>query len=258
MRESLRYLVVGDTIIDEDICLNAAGLSLESPTLKTTYSSGQLNYGGAANVARLLKGFDRNVTFLTSDSSTSAVILEDQFGLYVENYFQGKPNTKSRYWVTHGDATYKYLQINNVNDEDSVSPLIDIDLSSYDIIALADYRCGFITEAFINQCLDAGKITYASSQVSSRASNYYKYENFDYIVCNEHESKLITRDENVCVTKGNKGCTMNGVDYLPYPVKNPLNTIGAGDCFYAALLATGDPDFANKKASEFVASDLHE
>ena len=122
MRESLRYLVVGDTIIDEDICLNAAGLSLESPTLKTTYSSGQLNYGGAANVARLLKGFDRNVTFLTSVSSTSAVILEDQFGLYVENYFQGKPNTKSRYWVTHGDATYKYLQINNVNDEDSVSP----------------------------------------------------------------------------------------------------------------------------------------
>ena len=115
-----------------------------------------------------------------------------------------------------------------------------------------------LTEAFINQCLDAGKITYASSQVSSRASNYYKYENFDYIVCNEHESKLITRDENVCVTKGNKGCTMNGVDYLPYPVKNPLNTIGAGDCFYAALLATGDPDFANKKASEFVASEVYE
>ena len=48
MRESLKYLVVGDTIIDEDVYCKAAGLSLESPTLKTTYNMRRVNYGGAA------------------------------------------------------------------------------------------------------------------------------------------------------------------------------------------------------------------
>ena len=36
------------------------------------------------------------------------------------------------------------------------------------------------------------------------------------------------------------------------------NIIGAGDCFYAALLATGDPDFANMKAAEYVESEVYE
>ncbi len=36
MRENLKYLIVGDTIIDETVELKASGLSLESPTLKTT------------------------------------------------------------------------------------------------------------------------------------------------------------------------------------------------------------------------------
>ena len=43
MREDLKYLVVGDTIIDEDIFLKAAGISLESPTLKTTYTTNKIN-----------------------------------------------------------------------------------------------------------------------------------------------------------------------------------------------------------------------
>ena len=63
MREGLKYLVVGDTILDEDIYLKAVGLSLESPTIKTTYDSKRINYGGAANVARFLKKFDKKSFF---------------------------------------------------------------------------------------------------------------------------------------------------------------------------------------------------
>jgi fructose-1-phosphate kinase PfkB-like protein len=55
---------------------------------------------------------------------------------------------------------------------------------------------------------------------------------------------------------GAEGCVMNGVKHSITPVKDPINTIGAGDCFYAALLATGDPNFANKKASEYVSNNI--
>ena len=68
MREDLKFLIVGDTIIDEDIFLIASGISLETPTMKTVYDTNRVKYGGAANVARRLADYDLDVTFLTSIS----------------------------------------------------------------------------------------------------------------------------------------------------------------------------------------------
>ena len=46
MREDLKFLIVGDTIIDEDIFLIASGISLETPTMKTVYDTNRVKYGG--------------------------------------------------------------------------------------------------------------------------------------------------------------------------------------------------------------------
>ena len=66
MRENLKYLIVGDTIIDETIELKVCGLSLESPTIKTVPDNHFFDYGGAANVAKFLAQEGRDVTFATS------------------------------------------------------------------------------------------------------------------------------------------------------------------------------------------------
>ena len=256
MREKLKFLIVGDTIVDQNIYLKASGLSLESPTLKTVYDYTKTNYGGAANVAKFLSNLGRDVTFLTSLSEEHVFVLEQKNpNLTVVNFYQGNNNIKSRYWVHHGDETYKYLQVNNVNSEFSHSSLFDYDVSDFDIIAFADYRCGFITDSFIFNCVNSGKITYASSQISNSSSNYDRYFYIDYIVCNENESRYVDRKTNVCITLGSRGCSMDGVTYSAPPVKKVINTIGAGDCFYASLLATGNPDFANQQASKYVSSD---
>jgi bifunctional ADP-heptose synthase (sugar kinase/adenylyltransferase) len=257
MRENLKYLVVGDTIIDENIYLTAIGLSLESPTIKTNIKNKVFDFGGAANVAKYLKKFGVNVTFATSMCDSYCEMFETFYQVPVKNFYQGNDNIKSRYWISHGDETYKHLQINDVNPESSPSMLELFDVDEYDIIAFSDYRCGFITETFIKHVTDSGKITYSSSQISIHQPNYDRYWEVDYFVCNQNESKYIDRKTNICITKGELGCTMNGIDYKGYPVK-VANTIGAGDCFYAALLASGDPDFANKKASEYVETPLYE
>ena len=256
MREDLKFLIVGDTIIDEDIFLIASGLSLETPTLKTVYDTNRVKYGGAANVARRLADYDLDVTFLTSVSEEHINPISST-GAKILNFYQGKNNTKTRYWVSHGDSTYKYLQINNVNDE-NVHPLIDVNLSDYDIVAFSDYRCGLITESFIDTCTNHKDVdTYASSQISSRDSNYHLYGNIDYIVCNEKESQSVDRDINLCVTKGERGCSFNGTDYQGFEVKDVVSTMGAGDAFYAAFLASGDPEFANIEASDFIESQTY-
>lgn len=258
MRKNLKYLIVGDTIIDETIDLQVIGLSLESPTIKTTIKEENYNFGGAANVAKFLRQFDRDVTFVTSMTDRDCDTFELYYQLPVKNFFQGKNNKKTRYWINHGDSRYNHLQVNDVNEEFSRSFLENFDISQYDIIAFADYRCGLITDSFIKYATESGKITYASSQISSRSSNYDRYSGIDYIVCNQEEAKSVDRTTNICITKGANGCTMNGIDYPATPVKNVVNTIGAGDCFYAALLATGDPSFANQSAAEFVSKSLNE
>jgi len=256
MRENLKYLVVGDTILDETIELEACGLSLESPTIKTSLVTRMTDYGGAANVAKYLSKFGRNVTFATSMSYEMGKIFEEQYGVKVLNYFQGKNNKKTRYWVSHGDSRYKHLQINDVNGESSVSVLENFDLNEYDVIAFSDYRCGFIKESFVSHVANNAKITYAASQVSSKEHNYGMYFDMDYIVCNEYESQFTDRITNICVTLGSRGCMVNGVKYFTDAVDKPINTIGAGDCFYAALLATGDPHFANKRAFDYVSNNI--
>ena len=135
MRENLKYLIVGDTIIDESIYLNAVGLSLESPTMKTTIKNRMFDFGGAANVAKGLKKFGNNVTFVTSMKEEYCQTFESYYEIPVKNFYQGNDNTKSRYWITHGDETYKYLQINDTNPELSSSTLELFDISEYDIIA---------------------------------------------------------------------------------------------------------------------------
>ena len=99
--------------------------------------------------------------------------------------------------------------------------------------------------------------TYASSQISSRESNYSLYEEVDYIVCNEKESKSVDRDYDICITKGSKGCSLNGTEYPVFELENIVSTMGAGDAFYAAFLASGDPEFANAEACNFIESQTY-
>ena len=249
----MRYLIVGDTIIDENIYLKAIGLSLETPTLKTEFKNRDIVFGGASNVAIHLTEMDKEVTLLTSISNERLRIIKRKYpNLNIINFFQGMDNIKTRYWVSHGDSEYKYLQVNSTNDESTDSKLIGIDFDSFDVIAFSDYRCGLIKPSFIKECLLSGKKSYASSQVSTRLSNYDKYTNVDIIVCNQKESETFKRHKDVCITMGSKGCKFNDKYYPTKVVKNTNNTIGAGDIFYAAFLATEDPNEANKIASNYL------
>ena len=64
--ESKKILIVGDTIVDRNIYLEAIGLSLESPTLKTSLIKEDIKFGGAANVAKYASLLGAEVTFITS------------------------------------------------------------------------------------------------------------------------------------------------------------------------------------------------
>ena len=253
MKNKKKILVIGDTIIDENIFLKAIGISLESPTMKTKLINKTFSFGGAANVAKFASKFGSDVTFLSSISKKYLNRFElDNKKIRLINFETGKNNIKSRFWISNGDSTYKYLQINDVNEQSNNFNFDELKVDEFDLIAFSDYRCGLINTKLIEKCVASGKVTYASSQISSKKSNYHLYKKITKIVCNENEASFVDRDKNICITLGNKGCIYDNKHYPSYKLDNVSNSIGAGDCFYAALLSSEDPDFANKSASKFL------
>ena len=270
-----KVFVAGDTIIDKHVYLTASGLSLESPTMKTNYNREIVSYGGAANVAKHLSLLCGDVTFFTSFGSESLLkAFKKKYNINVINKQAAAPNMKTRYWIERGDSTYKYLQVNDTNSEIEAYDVGAMDFQYYNVVAISDYRCGLIQENLINYT--KGHVSnYAASQVSSKKNNFEKFSGFRNFVMNRSEAELYCKEmgdlityqhfqnlntEAVYVTAGSDGCFVYNENmdlrYLPSP-KKVKNTIGAGDAFYAGLLASsGDVDFANRWAGYYVSTDI--
>jgi len=251
-----RILVVGDTIIDKDVELRAIGLSLESPTLKTESTAERINFGGAANVAKYSHKFGLDVTFATTMSTENEAAFLSRYSLSLFNLDSNIENTKSRFYISHGDERYKYLQVNHTNRKE-LDLELNLDLNEFDIIAFSDYRCGLISNAMISNSIKSKAKTFGASQTSNKKSNFERYIDLDYLVCNKNESKSFKRRRNVLISQGKNGCKLNSISYPAVHVQNPKNLIGAGDCFYAAFLAYQSANKANKCAAEYI-SGLYE
>lgn len=255
MGKNKNILIIGDTIVDRYIFLEAVGLSLEYPCIKSNYLYENIEYGGAANVAKYASLFGCNVTFLTAVSKISEKYLNKAYDFKIINIIQTKDNTKTRYLLNKNSTSYQYLQVNDTNFLVNLS-YPEINFSEYECIAFSDYRFGLINKLLIDKIIKTSITTFAASQVSSNKSNFDMYSQIDYIVCNEHESSHLTSIDNAYITKGENGCSFKNKHYKAYEPSIVKKIIGAGDCFYAALLAYEDPDKANKLASDYISGKI--
>lgn len=253
----MKLLIIGDSIIDKNVYVDAIGLSLESPTLKSNFRYEQSSFGGAASVAILASKFGADVTFVSSMSEEYRLIFSYQHPEIKLKLLSDAKNIKSRFYVSRGDNEYKYLQINDVN-RNELNTKLNFDLSKYSKIAISDYRCGLINSDIVKTILHSHAVTFAASQESDLGSNLNDYKEFDFIVCNKKESKSLNRTHNVVVTKGKKGASFNGVCYAAKNIDDQKvkTTIGAGDCFYASYLVDNNIKLANERASKFILGKL--
>jgi bifunctional ADP-heptose synthase (sugar kinase/adenylyltransferase) len=257
VRENIKnrkILVVGDTIVDKDIELQAIGLSLESPTIKASVVSENSRCGGAANVAKHLGLFGCDCTFVTSliDPFLKQE-METVYGIKIICLPQEKENIKARYWLSKGDSRYKYLQINSCNLEKSNNRELNLQ-DKYDAVLISDYRCGFVSDQIIKEVSRFTCKKFACSQLSDKNSNMDRYSDFDAYVLNEKEyaSCSILSEKELVITMGSNGCkhVIQGIStYYPAVPCEAKNTIGAGDSFCAAFVATENPKVSNAWAS---------
>lgn len=256
----MKVLVIGDTIIDSDIYVNVIGTSLETPTLKTQYLNEEVKLGGAAAVGKHLAHLGAEVDMLTACNEQYAALFESaNIGLInVDNKFSC---IKSRIWVQKADQKYKYLQINkdveltrnfSVETSNYYDCLHIIKEKNYQKIIISDYRRGIVTDDVINQVKQSGIMAIGAAQQSDMEPVLDRLLGLDLIVCNEEEAKSISLEgQNVCVTMGAQGCKFGGKLYASEPLQI-LNSVGAGDAFLSALAFSGDAEFANSYAKNYL------
>ncbi len=169
----------------------------------------------------------------------------------------------------------KILGVYNLNDdliskveEKRFYNLLKKNINKFDILIISDYGHGIITKKIKKLLLKQRNKIFLNAQINSFNRGYntvLKYKKINTLVINESELRYELRDKhsgvqklakklskiisakNIVVTKGKSGSTFintknNSLIYCPAFNKNNIDTIGAGDSFFAILslvLGTG-------------------
>ncbi|PCI30372.1 hypothetical protein COB55_00185 [Candidatus Wolfebacteria bacterium] len=166
--------------------------------------------------------------------------------------------TKTRYM--HHGSNHAFLRV----DTDHNIKRIDVKKIpfDYDIIAISDYNKGFLIEEDIKYICENNDTVFIDTKKVlgdwAKKAKFIKINNYEY----ERSLGSITDDieKKIICTKGGGGATFMGELYPVADRVEVKDTSGAGDSFFAALLAKyietedikSSIKFANECASEVV------
>ena len=245
---NLNVLIIGETITDTFIPVRYQGNSMKSFCSVVNQEVGlpiHNQIGGAGVVLRHLKDFVKNIDIITNESSEICKI----------RYFDKSTN------VNH-------FEINKFNLSKNLSDF-NISYNNYDLIIVADFGHGFVDDLEFkeNMCFmtQTNSHNFGFNRISKWKSIKKKYVCIDNrearLQLNQrNNNKINIKDlfdyelntDSVVMTNGKSGGTYyNGIDtvkYRSYSQKTFVDSIGAGDTFFAfsSVLLHSNNDMAIK------------
>ena len=198
--------VIGDTIVDKYVYTNILGPTTKTPTFSVKRISDEIFVGGAAIVAKHLKGLGANVTFTTvmGDDELKDFVIDDleKYGVQVNVHVdKSRPTTlKERFWA----EGYKLLQVNtlenNIISNNIQNKIINqLNKSSSELFVFSDFRHGIFNKQTIEKIcksLPKNVVKVGDSQVSNRWGNILDFQKFDLIIPNEKEARFALADQD--------------------------------------------------------------
>lgn len=251
-----KVLVIGDTILDEDVHGKVSRISPEAPVMILDEEKKEFYPGGALNVACNISSLSRKddelgidyFGFFTSDLYTQLLArnIECKGVSFLD------PNAlmiKTRY-VSNG---HQLLRVDNFKKykQSQIQTLYnifkDVNLDQYDVIVISDYNKGTVSESILSSIFWSnfrGKIFF---DFKVRKDGIFKFlENKNCVIkCNEIESEELhealeyysTVDAQIVVTMGSDGYEIGGTKYPSLvPASQAVNVTGAGDSFLAGMV----------------------
>jgi D-beta-D-heptose 7-phosphate kinase/D-beta-D-heptose 1-phosphate adenosyltransferase len=207
-QKQFKVLLIGDSCIDEYVYGTCDRLNPEAPVPILRYERKETKMGMAWNVRQNLMAFGIDVYILTNQEKI----------------------VKTRYI----DERYNHM-ILRVDDDKILTPIESLDYvipnDGYDALVISDYDKGFLNQKKLFDIVKSSKcpVFIDSKKVHLPNDNCF-------IKINESEAKcLVSKNNNLIITKGSKGAEYNGVNY-PVQKVGVFDVVGAGDTFLSALV----------------------
>jgi len=277
-----KILVVGDLIADAHHFAKHGGISTETGSVLGIHEKTELTWGGAGLLVRNLFALQAQVTFVSLLGNDEYASKIDEFThKNLHKVFFKEP---SRHTIVKERFLIDEKKVLRMNRGDSspiskktaaaVLQFVKKNIKSFDLILIADYRHGLMTEALAKNLIEevhrVKKPIYIDSQVVRDVSNHNWYVGADVFCLNQKEAKSvdITFDEkdlekslghlqkilnaeNIIVKLGEAGsASLLGKIFMETPAAKVAarDPVGAGDAFFAALAVSSPP---SKKALVF-------
>jgi rfaE bifunctional protein kinase chain/domain/rfaE bifunctional protein nucleotidyltransferase chain/domain len=277
---NVRVVVIGEAIIDEYCFCEGLGKSSKDPILAFKHGSNEIYAGGSLSVANHVAGICEDVTLITMFGS------DDNHEHFVREHLNPKIKIKSvnqpgaptiqkmRYVDTHtGNKLFEIYTLDdaplNAETEKNILSLIDQTMKDVDVVIVADYGHGMITNVVVQKLIDTAPYLAVNTQANAGNRGFNtisKYSKADYVCLNGGEVRLETRQKNhdmkdlvkqvaenidcekFTVTLGRDG-TLHyelGNDFVEAPALalNIADRVGAGDAVFsvtAPMVALGMP-----------------
>lgn len=292
----LKVIVIGDAIIDQYHYVSTLGQTGKGSVLAVQYEGEEQFAGGSIAVANHVSQFAKDVTLVTGfgdiDSHEDFIRskLNNNIELVVE-YFENAPTVTKRRFVD-GDLN-KFFEVYFYQEEpklqasgERVIGWLNENLSEYDLVIVADFGNGFISQPMIESLTTRSKVLAVNTQINSGNRGYHvisRYRRADFVSLNEPEIRLAAHNrhddlDSVCqkvaaavdakylsVTRGTKGVVMFDIcerqtNRVPALSSRVVDRIGAGDAYLSLsslCLAKGlKPEIANFVGSVAAAMDV--
>jgi len=273
--KDLKVLVIGETIIDQYIFCEALGKSGKEPVLVLRDLNTEEYLGGAAAVANHLADFCSSITLISflGESGEYEDFIKANLAKNIRFEFINKSNSPTivkKRFIEHV-TNRKTLGVYSINDETlsekDEKKLISIilkEIKKYDLVIVADYGHGLISEKTATEIVNNSPYTALNAQINAANSSYHtmdKYEKIECVIINEGElrrefrnrdgdldelMKILSQNlkaNNVVVTRGNQGAELyhrSKDEFMICPAfaSKVVDKVGSGDAMLALLSAS--------------------
>ena len=281
---SLKVLTIGETIIDQYVFCDAMGRTNKEAVLVVGENRTETYLGGILAIANHLSGFcgDLAVESALGEFQSHGDFVAEGLKPDVARHFvtmSGVPTMVKRRYVEEylGRKLFEVYSTKAVRLEGAAETAfverLDEIVPQYDVVIVADYGHGLLTDRAIARICERAKFLAVNTQTNAGNLGFHvisKYPRADFIAIAEPEVRLQHRDHNgplekltadtaaalgarrMIVTRGKRGClcydVKDGFADVPAVAVKVVDRVGSGD----ALLALSAPAAAMGLPMELV------
>jgi rfaE bifunctional protein kinase chain/domain/rfaE bifunctional protein nucleotidyltransferase chain/domain len=265
-----RVLVIGDTIIDDYVYVNPMGKSPKENIIATRYEEDEMFAGGVIAVANALASICGSVDVVTvlGAADSHRELVEDSIKDNITLTALERPSAPTTRKQRFIEPAYvkKMFEVYFMDDsplppevETQLNDIIAKRAADYDLVVVTDFGHGMLCPSTIALLFEKAKFLAVNAQSNSANLGYNlitRYPRADYICIDTHEARLAVGDkfkevadiisedlsrqidcDRIMVTRGSEGCITFekdcGTHEVPAVAGSPIDTVGAGDAFFA-------------------------